>query len=913
MEIPSAINSSNYLRNLFRANSLLIASSQSLQNLNWFKVLLMSQWHSRETEELIHQLDVNPDKGLSEQEAAQRLSQYGKNTLVQQREIRFLSIFKEEVTEPMILLLIAIGVLYSVLGNLEDALTIIVVIVILVLAEVWNEYRAKRSIASLRQLAPPTTIVLREGQPKEIQTEFLVPGDILLLKTGQRVPADARLLEAFGLEVDESSLTGESFPVAKDDTATLPSETRITDQTNMLFAGTIITRGRAKAIVTATGINTELGRVAGITKAAKEPKTSLQLAMKQLSKTLVWIALIFSILIPVLSYLKHIQPIPAEAVLYGLSLAFVVIPEELPIIVTMVLGVGGYALSKKGAIVKRLRAAETLGNVTVIATDKTGTLTENKMRLEHFYFDGAIRKSQDFKENEKAALKTAFLASDAIGNMESNTVLGNPMAQAILERIKQDGIDTRNISKDWVLKDELSFDVKRKLASYIYQYGNSLVVLSSGAPERVLANSTKILVKGEEAPLNDAIRNEVSRVMAQMAQSGERLLGFGYRRLNADSAFDKQDLEREIVFVGILGFIDPPRKEVKGAIRTCQQAGIRVIMITGDHPETARAIASQVGINSANVLTGSEISKMTDDDLKKALGNTDVFARVTPEDKLRLIRLLKENGEIVAVTGDGINDAPALKEAHIGIAMGIRGTDVAKETADMILTDDNFATIETAVKEGRKLYSNLRKGVRYYLACKVALVSIFLVPIILGIPLPFAPIQIIVLELFMDLAASATFVAEPEEAGIMQRPPNDPKEKFMNRKFLTSIALGAVSLFAAVTATYLFTWYGNPTPSAVMHAQTIAFATWMLGHILLALNLRSDKEPLSKLGVLSNKVMVLWALMVVATLVIATNVPGIAGSLKITGLTATDWVVVIVAAFIATFWMELKKILQRGT
>ena len=384
------------------------------------------------------------------------------------------------------MLLIAIGVLYSVLGNLEDALTIIVVIVILVLAEVWNEYRAKRSIASLRQLAPPTALVLRDGQPKEVQTDFLVPGDILLLKTGQRVPADARLLEAFGLEVDESSLTGESFPVAKDATATLPSETRITEQTNMLFAGTIITRGRAKALVTATGVNTELGRVAGITKAAKEPKTSLQLAMKQLSKTLVWIALFFSILIPVLSYVRGVQPNPAEAVLYGLSLAFVVIPEELPIIITMVLGVGGYALSKKGAIVKRLRAAETLGNVTVIATDKTGTLTENKMRLEHLYFDGAIRKSQDFKENEKAALKTAFLASDAIGNMASNAVLGNPMAQAILERLKQDGVDAQSVTKDWVLKDELSFDVKRKLASYIYQYGNSIVVLSSGAPRKNL-------------------------------------------------------------------------------------------------------------------------------------------------------------------------------------------------------------------------------------------------------------------------------------------------------------------------------------------------------------------------------------------------------------------------------------------
>jgi Ca2+-transporting ATPase len=876
----------------------------------------MSQWHSRETEELIHQLDVNPDKGLTEQEAAQRLTQYGKNTLVQQREIRFLSIFREEVTEPMILLLIAIGVLYSVLGNLEDALTIIVVIVILVLAEVWNEYRAKHSIASLRQLAPPTALIIRDGQPKEVQTEFLVPGDILLLKTGQRVPADARLLEAFGLEVDESSLTGESFPVAKDATATLPSETRITEQTNMLFAGTIITRGRAKALVTATGVNTELGRVAGITKAAKEPKTSLQLAMKQLSKTLVWIALFFSILIPVLSYVRGVQPNPAEAVLYGLSLAFVVIPEELPIIITMVLGVGGYALSKKGAIVKRLRAAETLGNVTIIATDKTGTLTENKMRLEQLYFDGAIRKSQEFRENEKAALKTAFLASDAIGNAANNAVLGNPMAQAILERFKQDGIDAKSVTRDWVLKDELSFDVKRKLASYIYQYGNSLVVLSSGAPERILVNSTKILSRGEETPLNDTIRNEVNRVMAQMAQSGERLLGFGYHRLNGDPALGKQNLERDIVFVGILGFIDPPRKEVKGAIHTCQQAGIRVIMITGDHPETARAIASQVGINSANVLTGSEIAKMTDGDLKKALGNTDVFARVTPEDKLRLVRLLKENGEVVAVTGDGINDAPALKEAHIGIAMGIRGTDVAKETADMILTDDNFATIQTAVKEGRKLYSNLRKGIRYYLACKVALVSIFLVPIILGIPLPFAPIQIIVLELFMDLAASATFVAEPEEAGIMQRPPNDPKEKFMNRKYLKSIAIGAISLFAAVTVAYLTTWYLNrgvgPLDVQIQHAQTVAFATWMLGHILLALNLRSDKEPLIKLGVLSNKVMVLWALIVVATLVVGTSVPGVAASLHLRSLNSADWAVLVVAAFVATFWLEIKKILQRG-
>ena len=867
----------------------------------------MSQAHSKDTRELTRSLGVEPERGLTDQEAASRLIQYGKNSLVEEREIRFLGILREEITEPMILLLIAVGILYSILGSLTDALTIIVIIIILVLAEVWNEYRAKRSISALRQLAPPTALVLRNGQPVEVKTAFLVPGDILILKVGQRVPADARLLEAFGLEVDESSLTGESFPAPKDASAVLPTEIRITEQTNMLFTGTVVSRGRAKALVVATGVSTELGRVAGITKAAKEPKTALQLAMKQLSKTLVWVALLFSILIPFLSYIRGLQPSIGEAVLYGLSLAFVVIPEELPIIITMVLGVGSYALSRKGAIVKRLRAAETLGTVTVIATDKTGTITEGKMRVEHFYFDGAIHSTREFKENEKAALKTALLASDAIGD---TATLGNPMSQAIQQRLKQDGIDLQALSKDWVLKDELSFDVKRRLASYVYQYSNSQIVLSSGAPEKILENSSKILLTGEEAHLTDSLRNEILGIISQMARSGERLLAFGYHRVPTDVAVEKGNLERDIVFVGIIGFIDPPRKEVRGAIKTCQEAGIKVIMITGDHPETARTIASQVGITCTNVLTGGEISKMTDADLKEALKHAYVFARVTPEDKLRLVRLLKENGEVVAVTGDGINDAPALKEAHIGIAMGIRGTDVAKESASMILTDDNFATIEIAVKEGRKLYGNLRKGVRYYLACKVALVSIFLIPIILGIPLPFAPIQIIVLELFMDLAASATFVAEPEETGTMQKPPTNPKEKFLNKPFLRRLFLGAFGLFIAVTATFLFVYY---TTQSVSYARTVAFATWMFGHIFLALNFRSEREPLIREGLLSNKVMLLWALLVFVTLILGTSLPFIQASLQITSLRLQDWALAIAVPFVATFWMELAKILRKST
>lgn len=873
----------------------------------------MSTWHTKEAKEVAGSLGVNPDVGLSDSEAAQRLAKVGPNKLVEEHEIRFLAILKEELQEPMILLLLVIGVLYGILDpNIIDALTIIVVVTILVLTEVWNEFRAKRAVASLRKLAPPTATLLRNGQPKDVETVQIVPGDVVMLKPGQRVPADARLVDAVGLEVDEASLTGESFPSAKDATVTLSPDARSIEQLNMVFAGTVVTKGHAKAIVTGTGVNTEMGRIAGITKAGKEPKTPLQLAMKQLSKTLVWIAVFFSILIPVLEYLRSgTSGTPIQTlILTGLALAFVVIPEEMPIIITMVLGIGSYALSKKKALVKRLRAAETLGNVTVIATDKTGTLTESKMRVESLFFDSKIYPSSDFKENEWEALKTALLASDGTRTNVYANVLSNPMSQAIVENLQAANIDVTKLVESWVLKDELSFDNKRKLASYVYEYEKSLIAMSSGAPENVLANSTRILLNGTETQLTDEAKTQVITSLSAMAQAGQRLLGFGYHRLATTE--EKTGPEQNLVFVGVVGFLDPPRPEVKNAINLCQAAGIKIVMITGDHPATAKAVAAQVGINSGKVLTGSEIAAMTDDQLKNALGDTFIFARTTPEDKLRLVRLLRENGEIVAVTGDGVNDAPALKEAHIGIAMGIRGTDVAKETADMVLADDNFATIVTAVKEGRKLFSNLKKGVRYYLACKIAVVSIFLLPILLGIPLPFSPIQLIVLELFMDLAASATFVAEPAEDDVMNKPPVDPKEKFMNRSMLTMMVVGAISLFAAVSAAYLYTWYTNPGigTNRLLLAQSVAFATWMLGHIFLAFNFRSEKEPLVRLGVFSNRVMIFWALIVVVTLLVGTTLPFVGASLRIASLSLSDWALVVVVAFVATFWLELKKLLK---
>jgi P-type Ca2+ transporter type 2C len=875
----------------------------------------MSHPHAQQPQDILLQMEVTPDQGLSDEEAAKRLADVGPNRLVEERQVRFLAILREEVTEPMILLLLAIGVIYGYIGYINnegftDSITIIIIVVVLVLVEVYNEYRAKRSVASLKQLSSPTALVMRNGEPVEVSTASLVPGDILLVKPGDRVPADARLLDSVGLEVDESSLTGESFPAPKDASAVLAEDVRVNEQRNMVFAGTIVTKGRGKAIITCTGIHTELGRVAGITKATREPRTPLQQGMKQLSKTLVWIAVFFSILIPLLSFLAGSPGTNyQQLILTGLALAFVVIPEEMPIIITMVLGVGAYTLSKKNALVKRLRAAETLGSVTVIATDKTGTITESKMHVSSMYFDGKIVKAQDFKQNEKEALKTALLASDAVQDLAANAQLGNPMAQAILATLRESGVDLQTLQQTWTLKDELTFDNKRKLASYIYQYGSTFIVLSSGAPENILANSAKVLAEGQETPLTDEAQKQIAETVLELARSGERLLAFGYRRITEAQRLEKQSLERDLVFVGAVGFVDPPRKEVRDAILTCQGAGIKVIMITGDHPETARAVARQVGINSVKVLTGNEIAQMNDNELAKALRSTFVFARTTPEDKLRLVRLLKESGEIVAVTGDGINDAPALKEAHIGVSMGIRGTDVAKETADMVLADDNFATIATAVKEGRKIFANLRKGVRYYLACKVAIVATFLLPIALGLPLPFAPIQIIVLELFMDLAASATFVAEPEELGIMRKPPVNPKEKFMNRSMMRMLLMGAVSLFAAVSTTYLATWYLNPNVDNRLElARTVAFATWMLGHIFLALNFRSEKEPLAKLGVFSNRVMVLWALLVVATLAVGVGLP--LTPLGLTSLSFIDWMLVVGVAFAATFWIELKKLLK---
>jgi len=865
-------------------------------------------WAS-EISDVIKDFKADAAKGLTSKETDERLKRFGQNKLVEERRLTFFDVFYEEVREPMIMLLLIVGLLYAVWGELRDAVTIFMIITILVYAEVFNEYRAKKSIELLKKMSSPSTAVLRDGRYQEILTTEIVSGDILIIKSGERVPADCRLIEAYSIAADESALTGESMPEEKDAAAVLLNDTVIADRINMLFAGTVVTRGRGKGIATATGMETEFGKITGLVKALKEPKTPLQLSMKQLSGWLVYLAVSLSAIIPLIGFIQG-QPLK-EMVLTGLGLAFATIPEELPIIITMVLGLGAYKLAKSNAVIKRLRAAETLGSVTVIATDKTGTITENRMMLSEAMLDGKkiIFKDAVLNDSLKKLLEISAFANDAYEINENNniTYIGDPIDAALLTAIKDKGLNPISIKEKYTFKNELPFDNNRKMMSVLYSRGwvTPPLLFAKGSPDAILSRTAKMLVSGEESELSDKERKEILDAAADMAGRALRVIALGYKNVGAI----KEELESNLTFVGLAGFLDPPRSEVKDAIRVTRDAGVRIIMITGDHELTAKRIADDVGIETGRIVSGRELDAMDDEMLENIVKDVSVFARITPEHKLRIVRALKDNGEVVAVTGDGINDAPALKEADIGVAMGKTGTDVAKETADMILQDDNFTTITRAIREGRRLFDNLTKGVRYYLACKTALIAIFTLPIFLALPLPFAPIQIILLELFMDIAASVSFVAEPEEADIMRRKPRDPKIKFMNRSMTLSIFSGAIGLFLAVSLGYL---YALNTGMEPIKAQTIAFATWMLTHVLLALNMRSEKESVFKMGLFSNKAMIIWAGVSVAALAIGVNLPIVQQALKTTALSINEWGAVAALSIAGSFWKECKKMIVKN-
>ena len=861
--------------------------------MNLLEIIRTYKWHTLSAGRVAEQLESDPQQGLSPEEALQRQKLVGANTLIKEKKVSFWKEFFEELCEPMVLMLLVTGVLYIIWGELADAITIFVIILTLNTVEVLNEMRSKKAIASLRKLAEPLAAVRRAGSFLEIPVEQVVPGDLIVLQTGHRIPADARLVESVGLTVDESALTGESMPVEKNARAIHEEQTALADRSNLVFSSTLVTRGKGTALVIGTGMETEIGRIAGLAREVKEPRTPLQQLMSELSKTLVWFAVGFSVLVPLIGIFIAHQP-AQKMLLTGLSLAFATIPEELPIIITMVLALGSFRLSKNNAIAKRLNAVESLGSVTVIATDKTGTLTQNRMQVQRF----------EPLSLKKRMLEIGVLCNDAIE--KDHDFIGDPIDTAILRAAAADGMMPQVIQQSVDVITEFSFDNDRKRMSILYQKDDQYRVAVKGAPETLLALCESEWSEKGVLPMTLSRKEQILNQVEVMAVDGLRVIALAERNI-PDASAALNELETDLVFVGLIGFADPPRLEVPDAIEQCKNVGIRTIMITGDHPATARMIASQIGLDgNAEVLVGKDLEVLSDEALQQACKRVSIFARTAPEHKLRIVQALQKNGERVAVTGDGINDAPALAAADIGVAMGETGTDAAREAGDIVLADDNFTTIVGAVREGRLIYENLKKGVRYYLACKVALILITLLPTLLLVPVPFAPVQIILMELFMDLMAAASFVSEKAEADLLDQRPRDPQGKFMDKAMVNGILSSAAGLFVAIASIYLYTWYGSRDQ---VLSQTVAFYAWLIGHVFLAFNMRSERQPIFQLGLGSNRLMLAWAGGIVVFLLAVSILPSAQQLMKVTTLTGAQWGMILVATFVGTFWAEIKKMI----
>jgi len=794
--------------------------------------------------------------GLSSAEAQRRLIEFGPNQVYKPARTSFLGIARHEVTEPMILLLLVVGVFYSIWGKIGDAVTIFVVIFLLVLAEVHNEYRAKKAIDSLAKIAAPKAKTVRDGKITELNAEDVVPGDLLILSQGTRIAADAGVGEAVGLQVDESPLTGESFPQYK-------------KSGDKVYAGTTVLSGEGGAEVLSTAQHTRLGEIASGLKTIKPPRTVLQTEMKSLVGKLVFVAVFFSTVIPVIGIVRG-QDL-RTMILTGLSLSFATIPEELPIIITMVLGLGAYTLSKHNFLVKRLQGAETLGNATVIVTDKTGTLTEGEMKISSVYPS----------DREKEIIASACGALPQF--------ILSPMETVIKGRAEEIGLKEK---LPGIFRQRSFGEGGGKTKSVIRKSGNVYRLFMTGAPEDVFACCSEIA-------------GEIRERLTEESSKGRRLIAVasGYLGTGQEN-LDFAKIERNLDLCGLISFEDPPREGVKETISAAAGAGIRTIMVTGDHSLTAAFIAEKTGIPGGKVLEGKDMDAMTGQELGEAVKQVSVFARTTPDHKYRIVNALQKNGGVVAVTGDGVNDILALKGADIGIAMGIRGTDVAKDAADVVLADDNYVTIAQGIFEGRKFFDNLRKGITYYLSVKVALVMIFLLPVLLGVPMPFSPIQIVILELFMDLAASAGFVAEPKEKNIYSRPPRDPAEKVLSGSVVADIFVRGLILFFAVLGAY---FYARHLGLGLRETQTFAFSAWIFGHIFLAVVSRSSTESVCSIGIFTNPVINVWAVGSIAFLFSAVFIPFLGERFNLVPIGPHQMFAIAASTLILIGSLELKK------
>jgi Ca2+-transporting ATPase len=767
-------------------------------------------WHALDVAATLAQLETT-EIGLTDEARAARLARHGPNSVAGQRRERWWRELAESFTEPLQLLLIVVAVLSAVFGELSDALAIAVVIVAVAVVETVTELRAARSIAALHALTAPTARLVRDAQVTgtevaEVAAAELVPGDVIAVEAGDLVPADARLLTAHGLRVDESSLTGEAAAVGKGPTP-VPEATELAERVNMLYAGTAVVGGDARAVVVATGAASQLGQLGALVTDTTEPPTPLQRALSQLARAVLVLALVASALVVAVGVAAG-QPW-REMLLAGLTVAFATVPEELPILVVVLLAVGGRQLARRGALLRRLQAGETLGGITTVITDKTGTLTENQLRL------------TEITGNRDHVLDAAVHCQPA------DAPSREPMDRALATAARRAGITQRGEPLAW-----FPFDPARKLVSQAWQVGPQIRLVVSGAPEAVLHRC--LLSPGERA--------HVEAQLAEFTGRGLRVIGFATRLLPGPPG-DRDDAETGLTFLGLAAFADPLRAGVPEAVAALSAAGVSTIVVTGDHPATAAAVAMQAGLPSGTLLTArSELDAHSDAELAGLLRHGTVVARATPQIKHRLVQLLQRRGDIVAATGDGANDAPALAAADVGIAMGRHGADLARQAADLVLTDDSYLTVTAAIAKGRNIGAQLRRAVAFYLGAKLALVTVMLAALALGRPAPFAPIHIVLLEIFMDLGASVAFVAEPAAPTAMRQPPRPPGTRFLDRATVGAIAVVALALTAATLPIYLLTAPAGAIGEGggVDTARAAAVLAWLAGHALIAWTLRSQ-------------------------------------------------------------------------
>ncbi len=866
-------------------------------------------WHSNDRQAVLSELQVDPATGLSSETAARRLEEYGKNRLQEKKPLTFFQRLGRQLKDTMVIILMIAAAISLVVcvyeeffqkahGEWAEPIVIIAIVILNAVLGVIQESRAEAALAALKNLSAPNARVRRDGRVTTISSHELVPGDIVELEAGDLVPADCRILEAYSLRSNESALTGESLPTEKMVEGEFEDITPLAERTNMLYASCGITAGRAVAVVVATGMQSEMGHIASLLEGEQDNDTPLQHKMTQLGKLLGVLALAICVVIFIvgLFFMK-----PLDIFMTAVSLAVAAIPEGMPAIVTIVLALGVQRLVKKNAIIRRLPAVETLGSASVICSDKTGTLTQNRMTLRRAYVGNQTVELDGVKQAPglEQLIRLASLCTDAeiVTENGAEKLVGDPTETAILSYLRVMGYDKSELLQDMPRIGEVPFDSERKCMSTVHVAGEQTIVIVKGAPEMVLTMCTK----GNTAKAAEA--------NTAMADDALRVLAVAFKILDtAPGVYDPETLECDLTLAGLVGMIDPPRTEVKTAIADCNTAGIRTVMITGDNVVTAAAIARELGIlhEGEEAITGQQLEALSEEELNEKIAHYRVYARVTPADKIRIVKAWQKRGDVVAMTGDGVNDAPALKAADIGCAMGITGTDVAKSAADMTLTDDNFATIVDAAREGRGIYDNIRKAIGYLLSCNLGEILTVFVAVLAAHKSPLLPIQLLWINLVTDSLPALALGVEPTEKDIMRRPPRRRNESlFSGGLGIQAVWHGALFAMITLTAYFLGTNAFHNEPLGC----TMAFATLALGQLIHAFNMRSS-HSLFKVGFHTNRAM-LGAFAVSLTLLLAVLlIPGVQGIFSLVPMDAAAWFTVIGLSLAPLVVVELYKLIR---